>query len=393
MVSHNTSGQMLGYLYQVRYALNLLMSSDDPSYQISIEKFDDIAFDKEGTPVQLIQAKHHTTPASLTDVSTDLWRTLNVWFDAISADFSLLDHTDFVIITTAGVPDNSAAEAIQNQKYQKAYDRLNTVAEDSTNKTNAKFYNKFRQTDKNILMNLVKRIKIISSASDIVNVEKDIQKQMRYSCKPEHVSMATERIEGWWFRESVQALSSVDPTITTQRQLHSKIYEITRQYGDDNLPIEFWDLDEIEEAELDPKDRIFLEQLRLLQYKSRSLRMALQDYYKASMQRSSWLRQGLVFTNELDTYEHRLKDAWEHAFADMEEELKDYENPTEQEKIKAGKELYRRVMDYDIRIRSRVDASYVMQGTYHRLANNLIVGWHVDFFEKLKHLLEGVNEQ
>ena len=56
MVSHNAAGQMLGYLYQVRYALNLLMSSDDPSYQVSIEKFDDIAFDKEGTPVQLIQA-------------------------------------------------------------------------------------------------------------------------------------------------------------------------------------------------------------------------------------------------------------------------------------------------------------------------------------------------
>lgn len=148
------------------------------------------------------------------------------------------------------------------------------------------------------------------------------------------VPMATERIEGWWFQESVKALSSTNPTITTQRQLRSKIYDITRQYGDDNLPIEFWDLDEIEEAELDPKDRIFLEQLRLLQYKSRSLRIALQDYYKALMQRSSWLRQGLVFTNELDTYEHRLKDAWEHAFADMEEDLKDYENPTEQEKIK-----------------------------------------------------------
>lgn len=140
MVSHNAAGQMLGYLYQVRYALNLLMSSDDPSYQISIEKFDDIAFDKEGTPVQLIQAKHHTTPASLTDVSTDLWRTLNVWFDAISADISLLDHTDFVIITTAGVPANSAAEAIQNQKYQKAYDRLKAATEDSTNKTNANYY-------------------------------------------------------------------------------------------------------------------------------------------------------------------------------------------------------------------------------------------------------------
>ena len=55
MGSHNAAGQMLGYLYQVRYALNLLLESEEPGYQISLEKFDDIAFDRDGTAVQLIQ--------------------------------------------------------------------------------------------------------------------------------------------------------------------------------------------------------------------------------------------------------------------------------------------------------------------------------------------------
>ena len=393
MASHNAAGQMLGYLYQVRCALNLLLESDEPSYQISIEKFDDIAFDRKGTPIQLIQAKHHTTPASLTDSSTDLWRTLNVWLDAITNDFSLLDHTDFVIITTAEVPDGSAAELIQKQKYQEAFEKLKDAIKDSKNQTNKLFYCKFKTIDDPILFRLVKRIRIISSSSGIVDIEKDIQKQIRYSCKPEHVSLATERIEGWWFQECIQALSSSDPVITTQRQLHSKVYEITRQYGDDNLPIEFWDLDEVEEADLNPKDRVFLEQLRLLQYHSRTLRLALQDYYKASMQRSSWLRQGLVYANELDTYEHQLKDAWEHAFADMEEDLEDYGSPTEQEKIKAGKALYSRIMGQDIRIRPGVNVSYVMHGTYHHLANSLTIGWYIDFFENLKHLLEGADLQ
>lgn len=393
MATHNVSGQMLGYLYQVRYALNLLLESNDPSYQISLEKFDDIAFDRDGTPVQLIQAKHHTTPASLSDASTDLWRTLNVWFDAITDDYRLLDHTDFVIITTAAAPENSAAELIQQKKYQKAFEKLKDVTEDSSNQTNLRYYNKFKSIDDSILLQLVKRIRIISSANDIIDVEQDIQKQIRYSCKLEHVPLATERIEGWWFQECIKALSSTNPVITTNRQLHAKVYEITRQYGDDNLPIEFWDLDEVEEAELDPKDRVFLEQLRLLQYQRRTLCLALQDFYKASMQRSSWLRQGLVYANELDTYEHRLKDAWEHAFAEMEEDLKDYGNPTEQEKIKAGKSLYNRVMAQDIRIRQGVNAPYVMQGTYHHLANSLTIGWHLDFFEKLKHLLEGASQQ
>ena len=391
MAIHNAPGQMLGYLYQVRFALNLLMASDDPNYQISLEKFDDIAFDRDGTPIQLIQAKHHTSPASLTDSSTDLWRTLNVWLDAITNDFSLLEYTDFVIITTAVAPDHSVAELIQQSDYQKAFERLKDVTEDSTNQTNLRFYSTFRSIDDSTLLRLIKRIRIISSISDIVDIEKDIQKQIRYSCKPEHVPIATERIEGWWFQECVKALSSANPTITTQRQLHAKVYEITRQYGDDNLPIEFWDLGEVDETELNPKDRMFLEQLRLIQYHSRSLRLALQDYYKASKQRSSWLRQGLVYANELDTYELRLKNSWEHVFANMEEDLENYGNPTEQEKIKAGKALYSRVMDQDIRIRPGVDAPYVMQGTYHHLANSLTIGWHVDFFEKLKNLLEGVN--
>lgn len=393
MANHNAASQMLGYLYQVRYALNLLLESNDPSYQISMEKFDDIAFDRDGTPFQLIQAKHHTTPASLTDTSADLWRTLNVWVDAITNDFSLLDHTDFVIITTAAAPDNSIAKLIQQQEYQEAFEKLKEITENSSNKTNLHFYERINKIGNSALLRLVKRIRIISSASDISDVERDIQKQIRFACKPEHVPLATERIEGWWFQECIKALTSTNPVITTYRQLHEKVYEITRQYGNDNLPIEFWDLDEVEEAELDPKDRVFLEQLRLLQYQSRTLRLALLDYYKASKQRSSWLRQGLVYVNELETYEHQLKDAWEHAFAAMEEDLKDYGNPTELEKIKAGKALYNRMMDQDIRIRQGVKAAYVMHGTYHHLANSLKIGWHVDFFEKLKHLLKGAGQQ
>lgn len=155
MATHNAAGQMLGYLYQVRYALNLLMESDNASYQISIEKFDDIAFDNDGTPIQLIQVKHHTTPASLTDSSTDLWRTLNVWFDLLGDDYSLLDHTDFVIITTATAPENSAAESIQQEKYQEALEKLKVATEDSVNQTNLRFYGKFKGIDDSILLRLI----------------------------------------------------------------------------------------------------------------------------------------------------------------------------------------------------------------------------------------------
>ena len=58
MSNHQASEQMLGYLYQVRYALALLLGNDNSDCQISIEKFDDVAFGEDDMPTQLIQLKH-----------------------------------------------------------------------------------------------------------------------------------------------------------------------------------------------------------------------------------------------------------------------------------------------------------------------------------------------
>ena len=58
MSTHQASEQMIGYLYQVRYALSLLLNNDNENHQISIERFDDVAFSQDDTPKQMIQLKH-----------------------------------------------------------------------------------------------------------------------------------------------------------------------------------------------------------------------------------------------------------------------------------------------------------------------------------------------
>jgi hypothetical protein len=65
----------LGYLFQIRYALVLLLRADEPENVISIEKLDDVAFEEDGEPKQLLQFKHHViNSATLTDSSTDFGR-------------------------------------------------------------------------------------------------------------------------------------------------------------------------------------------------------------------------------------------------------------------------------------------------------------------------------
>lgn len=392
MSSHNAQGQMLGYLYQVRYALNLILDSDNPDYQISLEKFDDVAFEKNGLPVEMLQLKHHGHPGNLSDTSTDLWRTLNVWMDMLNAHPIILNHTDFIIITTADVAENSAAFYLQNNKSDKAYDLLLCVAETNKNQTNRDFYQAFIDAaakNEQFLKDFIAHIRIVSSASNITGIEKRIEKQIRYSCKPQFIKYVLERVEGWWFKSCIDALSSDNPIITTQREIRNKVVDISRQYDDDNLPIEFSSL-EADLSKIAPEDRIFLEQLKLLRCSSRTLDLAIRDYYRAYAERSNWIRKGLIYSNELEDYEDRLKDAWEHAYAEMAEDIDYGDDVSEEDKIKAGRALFRKLSDKDIRIRDRVNAPYVMRGTYHDMANSLKIGWHIDFYERLKNLLVGV---
>jgi hypothetical protein len=57
-----------------------------PDLKISVEKFDDVAFDNNGTPSELIQTKHHIgSTGNLSNASSDLWNTLLIWVKATKA--------------------------------------------------------------------------------------------------------------------------------------------------------------------------------------------------------------------------------------------------------------------------------------------------------------------
>lgn len=241
MSNHQATEQMLGYLYQIRYALALLLKNDNPDYQISIEKFDDVAFDKDGQPVQLIQLKHHIKQkGNLTDSSADLWRTLKVWIDSLAQKPELLDSTEFLIITTAIAPENSASRYLkQNDRDPNtAYTKLKDVCKQSQNVANKKYYDAFLSADQLIVKKLFEHIYIIDGASNILNVEKIIKKQIRYSCIPKYENLICERLEGWWYKKAIETLCSENPIFVTQNQVRSFIVSVSHEYSDDNLPID-----------------------------------------------------------------------------------------------------------------------------------------------------------
>lgn len=390
MSNHQASEQMLGYLYQVRCALKLLLENDNSDFQISIEKFDDVAFSQEGVPKQLIQLKHHVQhKGSLTDGSTDLWRTLKVWIDVISKSPDILNGTEFLIVTTAIAPDGTAASYLKkndNRDVDSAYEKLKNVCTKSENATHKKYYESFLNTKETIIRKLIEQIYVIDKEEDVIGIEGELKKQIRYSCLPKYENQICERLEGWWYKKAIEALCSDTPVFVTQRQVRSVIVSVSQQYSDDNLPIDIFDISNLQEDDLSINEKIFFEQLKLICVNNHRIQIALRDYYCAFKQRANWVRNDLLYVNELEEYEQRLIDEWEHAFASMEDDLD--KCAEENEKIRKGRSLFSNIENKDIRIRPKCQDAFVMRGSYHMLANQLKVGWHIDFYDRLKKLLD-----
>ncbi len=380
MATHNAAGQMMGYLYQVRYAMLLLLESENPTFKISIEKFDDIAFEDGFSPVEMIQNKHHGSAGSLTDRSVDLWKTIKVWLDQTKDKPDLLNNCRFLIITTQTAGIGSAASMLKKESRDenKAIQILKEVAEEHGNAELQTVYDAFLNTDQKALSLIFKAVEIVDYAPNIVDLSDKIKKHIRLSCYPGYEENVMNQVEGWWFALAVKALSSTDHTMIDYTSLRNKIVSVGDQYRDDNLPIEEWSLEEISDEELVQYNRTFIQQLRLIEEGNAVLRRAIKNYYRAYQQRSSWAREELLLPNELEDYEKRLIDEWEQCKAFMDEDG---------DPVVQGKALYKEIMGKDIPIRKLCTEPFVMRGSYEMLADKKDIGWHREYMERLEMLL------
>lgn len=381
----------LGYFYQTRYALLLLFKAEIGS-EISIERFDDVAFEKGSNPTQLLQTKHHiNNTGSLTNASVDLWKTLRVWSVAVSA--GTIDPTIVILslITTGRAPNDSAASklrpaGISPRDTEAALVTLRKTAQTSENITNKPAYDAFLALSEPLQRALIGSIQILDASPNIKDVRDELLNELRHTTRPQFIELMYERIEGWWFNKVVEHLIEIASPPILERELSTKINDLQEEYYKDNLPIEF--LDEIapEESNFSEEQRIFIHQLRLVMVGEKRIRRAINDYYRAFAQRSKWMREDLLGVGELQKYEERLIDEWQRLHEIMQEDFSS--QTTEQEMQEKGRKLYN-IFDTEkeIHIRPRCVEPYIMRGSYHMLANKLSIGWHAYFLDRLNALL------
>ena len=378
----SASESMQGYLYQCRHALLLLLRRNrvSPSVRMSVEKFDDVAFESGGQPIELVQTKHRV-PGNLTDLGEDLWKTLRIWSEGVRDNNFPVPGTMFSLITTQTAPDKSAASYLRTgdgRHPAKACGLLEIAARATTNaaiKDGCDVFLKLSAKKRNAMLD---EVFVYDNAARIADVKKLLLQEIYYAAPADHRAAFLKALEGWWLQRVILHLTAANQPAVRGIELEQEMERLKDGYAEDNLPIQIPlpDLPTPPDPANDPRQ--FVARLRKVGVSPVRVRRAILDFYRAYVHRDRWAKDTLLRFKELDQYDERLLDEWARMCDGMWAELA---SASDEDKANLGRELFQR-LDTDAArevvffIRPRCTEPSISRGTFHKLADEGKVAWH-----------------
>lgn len=390
--------QGLGYIYQSRLALlRLLQLPEDAA--VFIEKDDDLDFiDTEGGK-SLASLKHKAIGDKLTDLSTDFWKSVNIWLVRYKRDGLAASNLQFFLFTTGTVStDSFLARFLPEQATSSSNEAtLAELATAALSRSKSKLITPiaaaFNELSNSAKQDFLERILILDGNPRISDIPAIIREKHMRSIRREHRQFVLERLEGWWTDAVIKQLTGVRPEGIFGHEVSDKLSNITEEYKTDNLPITFRGKVPATEIDTDADPRLFVKQMYEIGISSNRIRSAILDYYRAFEQRSAWARENLIVSGEIEEYEDRLAEEWSRYRDVVFEKLTD--DSAEDALREAGATLYNWA-EFEtgkiksLRIRARVTEPYVVRGSFHILADTTPeprVYWHPRFIERVCKVL------
>lgn len=389
--SHEAAHAAVGYLYQSQWPLLELArrSVDQPDCSLTLELHDDVQWDSDGTPMELLQLKHHvSTQRGLGDRDADLWTTIAAWMDAHPPQDPLGPVLTLVTTRTAAAGSAAAALRPADRDPLAARALLDSAATGSTAAATSAARARYAALSEGERDVLVGRIHILDGQPAIgTPLEDELLKALHWALPINHEQAFIDQLWGWWHRRAVELLRRQRATITGF-ELRAQVEKLGDSYRPDNLPTLVARDDVTFDVEQTYDSRVFAHQLRWIAATTKMLQHAMIDYYRAYTQRARWVDENLIGMGELETFEDDLRDEWERAFELMRAGLPgDADDDTTQ---RAGLALYAEVSNQtSVRVRERYTDPFFMRGRLHDLADDGRLGWHRDFAVRVQALLVG----
>ena len=391
---YSAGEQGLGYIYQARLALlHLLQLPEDTS--VFLEKDDDLDFVDGGGGKSLASLKHKAVGDRLTDLSTDFWKSVNIWLARYKRDGRAASNLRFFLFTTGTVSaDSFLARLLPDQPVASGDSAtLTELADAALAKSKSQLIGpiitEFNELSDREKQDFIERILILDGSPRIGDIPATIRDKHMRSIRREHREFVFERLEGWWTDAVIKQLTGARTEGIFGYEVSDKLSNFAEEYKADNLPITYRGKVPADEIDTENDTRLFVTQLREIGISSNRIRSAILDYYRAFEQRSAWARENLLVSGEVEEYEDRLADEWSRYKDVAFEKLKD--DSAADALREAGATLYNWA-EFEtgkiesLRIRARVTEPYVLRGSFHILADATPehrVYWHPKFLDGL----------
>ncbi len=390
--------QGLGYIYQARLALlHLLQLPEDTA--VFLEKDDDLDFIDGDGGKSLASLKHKAVGDRLTDLSTDFWKSVNIWLARYKRDGRAASNLRFFLFTTGTVSTGSflayllPSQLVVSGDAATLTELADAALAKSTSQLIAPITTAFNELSDIEKQDFLERILILDGSPRIGDIPATIRDKHMRSIRREYREFVFERLEGWWTDAVIKQLSGARTEGIFGYEVSDKLSDFAEEYKVDNLPITFRGKVPADEIDTETDPRLFVAQLRETGISSNRIRSAILDYYRSFEQRSAWARENLLVSGEVEEYEDRLVDEWSRYKDVAFEKLKD--DSAEDALRDAGATLYNWA-EFEtgkiesLRIRARVTEPYVLRGSFHILADATPeprVYWHTRFLDRLDKVL------
>ena len=383
---HSAAGQAAGYEQQRQLALVLLAEAygRQPDVRIRLEALEDIEVISTAQHVG-VQVKHSIADGSLTDKTPELWTTLTVWMDLQKemGDASLpLLH--LATTATADPESGAALLRVDNRDEVTALSRLLKGAAESKAKATEAARSRFQELGEDRQRQLLSNVRVLDATARVTDLDDRLRVALGIGVPLGRETEFLQRLKGWWVGQSALLLAGDAPAVSG-RELHLFVDTLRDEYRQPTLPVH-------EELRTDPGDeeaealldRPFIRQLRMVMATSQLLDLAVRHYYRAFAQRARWVREGHLVGHELDDYERQLQDEWEVAHA----ALRARASSDPGERCREGLDFALVLPDRTAaRLRAEFHEPIVCRGTLHGMADDVRIGWHPDFQDRLEELL------
>ncbi len=396
--NRSAAGAAAGFHFQIQQSLVLLLAGL-PGSEVSLETVDDVVLRGSGDGPQHHQLKHSIRAGTLTDSSEPLWKALDGWMDTEAVPGN--EDVTFRLIATHAADDGSAVAALRREvKYRdvaKAEKALVAIAQKATDPPARDASDlqraraRFSRLPPARRRQLLERVYVHDGDGDIGELRDRLRKGLGDAALPQTgVELFLDQIMGWWENLAAGMLMSKRASVSRDETIEH-IRGVRDSFGPGALPALDPDLlagltDAVATAY---RKAPFVRQLELLTLLDDRVQLAIEDYHRAYVQRSRWVKHAILTGGELDIWEDALIDEWKHAFLRMCDEIPG--GSAADGRTDAGKRFFgahSETATTPLRA-GGVQHPVIRRGTLHGLSDLQRIGWHPDFQTLLGNVLDG----